>query len=452
MEPFKRHIYEYLNKWKTEPERKPLILRGGRQVGKTTLIQYFAQSFPYRIFLNLEKNTDKQFFNNYNEVKTLTDALFLSKNIPSDALGKTLLFIDEIQESPEAIGKLRYFYEEVPELHVIAAGSLLEFAMKKVKSFPVGRVEYLYMYPLNFSEYLDAMGHQTAKTQLDNIPVKEFAHETLLELFNRYAIIGGMPEIIQSYLHKRQIADLPKIYESIWETYKTDVEKYAGNETERKIIKHVINTAHLYIDQRIKFQNFGNSNYRSREIGEAIRNLDSAKIIQLVYPTTVISPPIIPDIRKSPKLQFLDTGIVNYTLGIQAEMLGMKDLCNTYRGAVIPHIIVQEMLSLNTINNKKIHFWIREKRQSSAEVDIVINYADKIIPIEVKSGSTGSLKSLHQFIDNSPHKYAIRIYGGKFEIKREKTPSGTNYLLMNLPYYLGTKIYEYIDFFINKAK
>src|SRR3989304_8516638 len=172
---FKRHIFNYLNEWKTNPKRKPLILRGGRQVGKTTLIQHFAQTYAYKIFLNLEKVADKQYFNKYKEVKVLTDALLLSYNIPSDALSKTLLFIDEIQESPEAINQLRYFYEEIPELHVIAAGSLLEFTMKKVKNFPVGRVEFLYMHPLNFPEYLDAIEHLSARNQMDNIPVKEFA-------------------------------------------------------------------------------------------------------------------------------------------------------------------------------------------------------------------------------------------------------------------------------------
>lgn len=451
MKAFKRHTFSYLNDWKANINRKPLILRGARQVGKTTLVKYFAQTYTYSILLNLEKERDRQLFSKYKEVNTLVDALFLFHNIPPDALDNTLLFIDEIQESPEAISQLRYFYEETPELHVIAAGSLLEFAMKKVKSFPVGRVEYLYLHPLNFLEYLDAIGYQPAKEQLDNVPVKGFAHDTLLELFNRYAIIGGMPEVIQTYIHNKRLTDLPKIYESIWETYKTDVEKYTSNETERKIIKHIINTAHLYLDQRIKFQNFGNSNYRSREVGEALRNLNDAKIIQLVYPTTVVTPPIKPDIKKSPRLQFLDTGIVNYTLNIQAQMLGMTDLSNAFKGSVIPHLIMQEILSLNTISNNKLHFWVREKRQSSAEVDIVINYEDKIVPIEVKSGSTGTLKSLHQFIDNSPHKFAIRIYGGNFKIEKHKTPAGKNFLLMNLPYYLGTKIYEYINYFINKA-
>jgi len=321
--------------------------------------------------------------------------------------------------------------------------------MRKVKSFPVGRVEFLYLSPLNFQEYLEAIKHQSALEQLNNIPIAPFAHKILLDLFNNYAIIGGMPEIIKVYLQNNGIADLPKVYESIWATYQNDVEKYASNETERKVIKHIISTAYLYIGERIKFQNFGNSNYKSREVGEAMRNLENAKIIQLIYPTTDLLIPVKPNLRKSPRLQFLDTGIVNHTLNIQGQMLGLQDLSSTFKGAIIPHMITQELISLNTISYNKPMFWVREKKQSYAVVDLVYSYGDKVIPIEIKSGSKGTLKSLHQFIEQTNHPYAVRIYAGEFKIENAKTSNGTNYLLMNMPYYLGTKIPEYIEYFVN---
>lgn len=449
MNHFKRHIHVHLNNWKTRTNRKPLILRGARQVGKTTLIHDFSNQFKYKILLNLEKKSDKSYFVEFNDVHKLIDAIFFNKNIPGSEIQNTLLFIDEIQESPEAISFLRYFYEEIPELYVIAAGSLLEFAMKKVKNFPVGRVEFLYLHPLNFLEFINAFGHQKAKEQINSIPIDNFSHKTMVELFNQYAIIGGMPEIINNYIITGKIADLPRIYESIWGTYKNDVEKYSTNETERRIAKHILKTAPFYVDQRIKFQNFGKSNYRSREVGETFKNLDDAKILRLIYPTTDISPPIYPDIRKTPRLQILDTGILNYTLGIQTQMLAMEDLSNTFKGAVIPNLIAQEILSLNTIHDNPLNFWVREKHQSSAEVDIVLSYQNLVIPVEIKSGKTGTLKSLHQFIDMSPHPYAIRIYAGEFNVEKHKTPKGTQYLLMNLPYYLGTKIYDYLDYFIS---
>jgi uncharacterized protein len=358
----------------------------------------------------------------FDEVKTIVEALFLSHKIPTEAVGKTLLFLDEIQESPKAIQLLRYFYEEIPELHVIAAGSLLEFAMRKVKSFPVGRVEFLYLHPLNFSEYLQAIGHEGAFKQLHQVPVKPIAHKILLNLFHRYAVTGGLPEVVQRDVEKNNLGDLPKVYESIWQMYKKDVEKYTGNETERKVIKHIMDIAALYVDQRITFEGFGNSNYRSREVGEALRTLEEARIIRLIYPTTEMQPPIKPDLKKSPRLQFLDTGLVNHSLGVQGEMLGLKDFSAAYRGAIIPHLITQEWISISTYTDHKPNFWVREKKQSQAEVDLVFPYKNKVIPIEVKSGSTGSLRSLHQFIDASDHPYAVRIYGGEFGISKTTTP------------------------------
>lgn len=445
---FLRSVLPKLKSWKANTGRKPLIIRGARQVGKTTLVKEFANQYANSIFLNLEKSDDRSYFNNTDNVKTIAEALFLANKIPAGATKSTLLFIDEIQESPLAIQLLRYFYEDLPELHVIAAGSLLEFAMSKVPSFPVGRVEFLYLHPLNFQEYLQAIGHQQAFEQLHHIPVKPAAHNVLLKLFNRYTITGGMPEIIKCEVEKNNMADLPPLYESIWETYKNDVEKYAGNATEQKVIKHIMNTAPFYVDQRIKFQGFGNSNYRSREVGEAMRNLEDAKIIRLIYPSTDLNLPIKPDLKKSPRLQFLDTGLINHALGIQGEMLALTDLSAAHKGAIVPHMIAQELISLSTSVNSKPNFWVREKKQSNAEVDILLAHKSRVIPVEVKSGSTGSLKSLHQFIDAADHPYAVRIFGGEFSVEKAVTPQGKPYILMNLPYYLGTRIEEYIEWFM----
>ena len=444
---FIRNISKNLVSWKTASNRKPLILRGARQVGKTTLIKEFSKSYKHSILLNLEKPEHLQFFEMYTNVTTILESLLLTNNIESSEIGNTLLFIDEIQESPKTIQLLRYFYEEIPELHVIAAGSLLEFAIHKVENFPVGRVEFLYLFPLNFKEYLSATGNKMILEQLENVPIKPVAHPILLKLFNQYAIIGGMPEVVKTYINTQSISNLPRVYESIWETYKGDVEKYTTNTTERNVIKHIMSTAYLYLDQRIKFQNFGNSNYRSREVGEAMRNLDAAKIIQLIYPTTQVEVPIIPDFKKSPRLQFLDTGIVNHTLGIQAELLGLTDLSNSYKGAIIPHLVTQELQSLNSFINTKPNFWVREKSQSTAEVDLVIQHQGKIIPIEIKSGSEGTLKSLHQFIERTNHPFAVRVYAGEFLIEQQNTPNGVPYLLMNLPYYIVTKLPEYLKYF-----
>lgn len=447
-----RHVLESLTSWKLSKNRKPLILRGARQVGKTTIVKEFAKSYQHALVLNLEKASDIEYFNLYNNVNTILDALFIKHNIAQPNISQTLLFIDEIQESPKAIQMLRFFYEEIPDLHVIAAGSLLEFAIKHVGSFPVGRVEYMYMHPLSFQEYLQALGKHMLLEQLSYIPINDFAHQAMLEQFHLYAIIGGMPEVVKVYLEQQNISSLARFYESLWESFRNDAEKYSNNETEQKVLKHIFSTAHGYVDQRIKFQNFGNSNYRSREVGEAFRNLDSAKIIQLIYPTTELHPPAIQNVRKSPRLQFLDTGLLNYTLGIQAQMLAMSDYNAAYRGAITHHITNQELIALNTFAYEKPLFWVRDKNQASSEIDVVVSRNGLLFPIEVKSGVTGTLRSLHQFINLCDHSYAIRLYAGNFKVEKAKTPAGKPYLLMNLPYYLVSKIESYIDYFVSNYK
>lgn len=446
----KRTLLQELNNWSKNPSRKPLIIRGARQVGKTTLIKLFSENYENKILLNLEINSDKKIFEEYDNIKNLVEVLLLKFNLTSDKTNGLLLFIDEIQESPKAIKSLRYFYENYPQIHVIAAGSLLEFALKKINSFPVGRVEYLYLHPFNFSEYLEALNNKILLEQFNKTPISKNAHTVLMELFNSYAIIGGMPEIVSSYIERKSFADLPRLYESLWETYKDDMTKYASNEVEINILRHIVNTAYLNLDKRVKFQNFGNSNYKSREIGEAMRSLENARFLYLIYPTSDVELPIKPDLKKSPRLQFLDTGIINYKNKIQSELIPIKDLSSFYKGYLIPHIVTQEIISINNVSNTKPNFWVREKTQSSAEVDLVVQFIDKVIPIEIKSGSVGKLRSLHQFMERTSHNFAVRIYGGEFNIQKTTAPNKKEFMLMNLPYYLGTKLYDYLAYFIKE--
>lgn len=446
----KRKLLKDLYSWKENQFRKPLILRGARQVGKTTLIKSFAESYEKKVFLNLELNSDKRIFEDFDSVKDIIDVLLLKFNLTSEDTNGMLLFIDEIQESPNAIKLLRYFYEEYPQINIIAAGSLLEFALKETKNFPVGRVEYSYLHPFNFYEYLEGLGNKNVLEQFNKIPINKNAHSILLELFNNYAIIGGMPEIVKTYIERKSLADLSRIYESLWETFKDDMAKYASNKTEMNVLRHIVNTAYLNLDKRVKFQHFGNSNYKSREVGEAMRNLESARFLYLIYPTTDVEIPIKPDLKKSPRLQFLDTGLINYKNKIQSELLSIKDLSFSYKGYLIPHIFTQEIISISNISNTKPNFWVREKTQSSAEVDLVIQFKDKVIPIEIKSGSVGKLKSLHQFMEKTKHNYAVRIYGGEFNIQKVTTPNKKEFTLINLPYYLGTKLYDYLTHFVDE--
>ena len=444
-----RDAYNKLLNWKALKHRKPLLLRGARQVGKTTLVRQFAKEFSNYIELTLEKKADRDLFERTDEISKLLSAIYLLKQ-STPGKGSTLIFIDEIQESPKAIHLLRYFHEERPELFVIAAGSLLEFALKKVPSFPVGRIDYMTLHPVNFPEFLGVRNPGALKV-LSQLPVPEYAHQILLDLFHEYAVTGGMPEVINNYADDDNIATLTAIYKRLWQSYKDDAEKYARNTTERNVIRHVIETAPKATD-RIKFEGFGNSTYRSREVGEAFRALDLSRVIQLIYPSTNTEPPVIANLKKRPRLQFLDTGLITHSLMLQGEMIGIKDLNDFYRGKIIQHLMAQELISIQDDSGYKPHFWVREEKNSNAEVDMIYQYGRYIIPVEVKSGKQGSLKSLHQFIERSVHPYAIRFYPGEFRIDKAKTPSSKPYLLMNLPYYLGTQIHSYLGYLIGNHK
>ena len=419
-------------------------------MGKTTIVKMLSKGYDQCLFLNLEKESDANVFQRYSDVKTLVDALLLRDNLQDIKTKQTLLFIDEIQEEPRAIHMLRYFYEELPELHVIAARSLLEQSIKKVRAFPVGRVQFLYIHPLNFLEFLEAHDRQSLIEGLKDNPVSEAVHYNAMDWFHKYALVGGMPEVVQEYVEERNILGLPGIYESIWATYREDVVKYAGNANEERVIKHIMQTAPLYLDKRITFQGFGSSNYRSREVSECFRALDDAKVIQLIYPSTTVESPIIPDFKKSPRMQFLDTGILNHALDILPHLLSVEDLSTSYKGALLPHLITQELISLQEEQFEKPKFWVRQKKGAQAEVDLVYPYRGLIIPIEIKSGKVGKLRSLHQFIDRSPHPYVIRMYAGLFRIENHKTPKGKPFVLINLPYYLTSQLDSYLDYATNK--
>jgi predicted AAA+ superfamily ATPase len=444
-----RELHQHLLTWKHSPDRKPLILRGARQVGKTTLVHQFAEQYKQYVYLNLERPEHLSFFEKLSNVQDIIEAIFLQQNLSPD-YPNTLLFIDEIQESPKAIALLRYFYEDLPQLHVISAGSLLEFAMGDVKSFPVGRVNIMHLFPLNFREFLLATGKEMAAKALAELPIKVHSHEVLKQLFHTYAIIGGMPEVVKRYATNNSLIGLKEVYESIWTTYREDVRKYAGSKNEERVIYHIVSSASNYLDERVTFERFGHSNYKSREVGEAFNSLEAARIIQLIRPTTDSSFPVREDLKKKPRMQFLDTGLVNFSLNIQHELIGMEDLSTAYKGALIPHLVCQELISTQYDSYHKPKFWVRDKSQSSAEVDLVETYKGMVIPVEIKSGPSGKMRSLHQFMDECPHYFAVRLYAGNFDIVPAKTYSGKAFLLMNLPYYLGTRLKAYIQWFVDQ--
>jgi len=451
MAMFPRKIVAQLKSWSESEYRKPLVLRGARQVGKTTAVEIFSREFDQYAYLNLEKFEDANLFARKLSAEELIEAIFLFKRLSGSPGKKTLLFIDEIQNSPQAMAYMRFFYESANQLHVIAAGSLMETVINVDKpAFPVGRVQYLFMYPLAFDEFLAATGEEKALEYYHRIPFPSLAHPILLKLFHQYVLIGGMPEIVQRHAEGAKSVDLTDGYEALMMSFQEDVRKYARNPAMAQIIGHAIASAPLEAGKRIKFANFGNSNYKSREMGEALRTLERAMIIHLLYPSTATSPPIRPDLKKSPRLQFLDTGLINYVAGLQGFFFKTNDLHSFYQGLLAEHIVGQEFLASDMKTARKPCFWVREKKQSNAEVDFIIQSGPYILPVEVKAGKTGTLRSLHQFMEQTDHPFAVRLWSGPLEKDQVSTPGGKTFTLLNLPYFLAGKIHEYASWLLDR--
>lgn len=447
---FKRDIIEELIKWKNNPARKPLLLRGARQVGKTTVVNMFAAHYEQYIYLNLEQADQSLNFTDYSRIEQLTQQIFFIFNKDISNLKNTLLFIDEIQEVPGALNMLRYFYEKIPDLHVIAAGSLLETAINGQTKIPVGRVEYKILRPVSFHEFLLALNEDQAAAALMETPVKDFTHSKLIDLFHTYTLIGGMPEVIRHYIANKNLLTLADVYQSLIYSYIEDVEKYGRNNNLVQIIRYIISASFAEAGNRIKFHGFGNSNYGSREVSESMQTLQKVMLIQLVYPTTSTAVPLLSDRKKSPRLHVLDTGMLNFFAGLQKELILTKDIDAVYKGKIAEHIVGQEMLAAKYNILNELHFWMREKTGSTAEIDFVISYNSLIIPIEVKSGATGTLKSLHAFMDVTTHDIAIRIYGGPLKVDEITTANGKTYTLLNLPFYLSGRLEAYIEWLLQQ--
>ncbi len=445
---FKRNILNTLLIWKDKKERKPLIIRGARQVGKTSAVNLFAQDeFDSYLYINLEQEDNLALFSKTQPIKDIIQIIQIKYNkkiIP----GKTLIFIDEIQNSDIAMGQLRYFYEEMPQLHVIAAGSLLEVKMKKEGfSFPVGRVEYCYMYPVTFDEFLRALGDLELLEYLDNVNadsiISEEIHQLSLKKFHEYMIVGGMPEAVSTYIKTKTYIDVDSVYESILTGFKDDVYKYSSF-AKSKYLQFVIEHAPEYAGLPVKYEKFGRSSFRSREMSEAFDVLEKAMIISRVYSSYSKEIPILNNMKKLPKLIYLDIGLINYKLGVRKEIINIPDIGAVFHGQLSEQIVGQALQAFSMNKNENLSYWYRLNKGSISEVDYLVNINNKPVPIEVKSGKTGTLKSLHNFIDESNNNFAVRVYSGNLIQENIKTPKEKKYTLFSVPFYLLYRLEELV--------
>jgi len=443
-----RNLIAYLRNWAKDEYRKPLILRGARQVGKTTLVNDFSTDFDVYLKLNLDKEVDSSLFDDYREINSLISAIYvLNGQVKRDV--PTLLFIDEIQSSPRAVAMLRYFYEEANWLYVIAAGSLLESLINRTISFPVGRVEYLAVHPCSFSEFMNGIGENFDQNLVETLQA-EAVHSRIMQQFKNFAVVGGMPGVIMKYAQKRDILACNKLYDSLLTSYSDDVEKYAHTDSLIQIVRFLIAEGWRYAGATIAFERFGGSNYRSREVGEAFRLLEKTMLLELVYPTTSVQLPLLTARSRKPKLIWLDGGIVNYVAGVRKELFSAIDILDVWRGMFAEQIVAQELIALETSVNRSRQFWVREKTTSSAEVDFVINFDGKAIPIEVKSGTNSKLKSLHLFMDEAPHDVAVRVWSQSLSVDVVRTQTGKKFRLINVPFYYVCVLEKVLDIILIK--
>lgn len=410
--PLARDLEQHLVKWKTQSSRKPLLIRGARQVGKSFLIERFGfMHFEYVLSINFELSPEfKACFTSLNPVNICT-ALKVLQDKPIIP-GQTLLFLDEIQDCPEAIQSLRYFKENMPELHVIGAGSLLEMVLKHADfRMPVGRVSSLYLYPLSFKEYLQAYNPQAsdiiATATLDH-PVPEAIHQHLLKQVHLYTLLGGMPEVLSVYQEEKDIQRVQVLQSEILETYEKDFGHY----------EKIASVAHLktcfamtprMIGQQIKYNKI-DPDLRSKEIKQALSALEDAAILQRVYSSAASGFPLDATVNeKKFKLNFIDVGLVKRANKLDALLVLQEDIILVNQGALAEQFVGQELLAYaEPYEAAKLYFWARDL-PARAEVDYLFTHGGYIYPIEVKSGPLGKMRSLRQYLSEHDCPFGIRI-------------------------------------------
>lgn len=445
---FERKILKQMEMWKNGKHPKPLVLRGARQVGKTSVVRLFADKFfDDFIEINLEKAEHSRLFSkdlSLDEFEQIVNIYFKKSIVP----GKTLVFIDEIQNSPFLIKLLRFFYEERPGLHILAAGSLLESTIRREGlSLPVGRVEYLYLYPVDFFEFLHARGEDKLlnffKKLSSKSEIPSSIHELAMKLFYEYAMIGGMPEVVVNFLKEKNIQALQPIYSSLLTAYGEDVYKYA-NYAQTKYLRYIIDQAPLFAGTSITYEKFSRGVYKSREMKAAFELLETVLLLEQIYATSSVDLPILAQPKRPKKLLFLDVGLVNYRCGIQSEYLQLADLNGFYRGRIAEQIVGQQLLAQSSYDRLSLFYWAKSKPEAAAEIDFCFVHKGRPVGLEVKSGNSMKLGSLMSFADAMTGACLIRVYAGELKLK-EEIFNDKKYRILSIPFYLVPEVFRLIE-------
>ena len=409
-----RNIDKELETWKNSPQRKPLLLRGARQVGKSSSVKNLAKKFQYFVEINFDENPNyKAIFEKGFSPAEICEQLAIITNTPI-INGKTLLFFDEIQACLSAIASLRYFYEKLPNLHLIAAGSLVEFALAELPSYGVGRIRSIFMYPFSFEEFLLAQNENSLleavskATPEKNIP--DIFHQKLKNYLKKFLIIGGMPEAVNSYISKGDLLEVQRVLEDLTQSIEADFSKYK-NRVSTARIREVFNTVVQQVGNKFSYS-YSNATLSNTQIKEALELLTLAGLVYPVTHSAANGIPLGAEINlKKRKFLIFDTGIFQRILGLNIGNLFIEDDFSVVNKGNIAELFVglELLKNMSAYEKNDLYYWQREERNSQAEVDYIIQKEDQIVPIEVKAGTKGAMQSMFIFLEEKKIGKGIRV-------------------------------------------
>lgn len=449
----KRDRSAFLIEWLNSSERKPLVIRGARQVGKTWIIRDLAHSQQRELIeLNFERRPEMQSLFDSNEPSHILAniAAFARKEIdPSTAI----LFLDEIQTAPGLLAKLRWFAEDCPKLPVIAAGSLLDFALAEhAFSMPVGRIGYLYLEPLSFEEFLDATGNHHLRNYIQNYvwdnQIPDAIHIELIRLIKEYCVVGGMPGAVSSWVAKKDPNTLNQIQHDLLTTYREDFLKYKGRLPAERL-EDIMRAVPLQLGKKFVYAQ-ANAESNSVSLKLALELLAKARVIHYVLSTSANGLPLGAEVRhKFFKMILLDLGLCAVSLGLSLHRLAsISEIAFINNGGIAEQLVGQILRTVAPAYvDPVLYYWQREKANASAEVDYCIQHENQVVPIEVKAGTTGSLKSLREFVKEKKIGLAVRVNSDKPSIvtaQIEVQGAFLQYTLLSLPFYLLGQVHRLI--------
>ena len=411
---YKRDIEEELIRWKNDKERQPLLIRGARQVGKSSVVRNFSKQFKSYVEINFEQDSElKSIFEGNLRPKSICEklsVLYETAIIP----GETLLFFDEIQSCLPAISSLRFFYEQYSELHIIAAGSLLEFALAELPSYGVGRVSSLFLYPFSFAEFLRAANAELLRKTITEAspqqPLPEVIHTKALELYKQFLVLGGMPKVISSYFSGGDLLSCQRVLDGLISAYEDDFAKYKKRSSP-SLIRMVFRSVIEQNGQKFVY-NKALPDANQIQVKDALELLTMAGMIIPVTHSAANGVPLGAEINtKMRKFIVFDSGIFQRILGLKlSEVLLKNDFESINKGSLAELNVGLELIkSASCYQRQNLYYWHREAKSSNAEVDYIIQVGSQILPIEVKAGTKGSMQSLRIFMDLKNTEKGIRI-------------------------------------------